>query len=165
MPSTAEWLIVRTQPRREFWAAENVRRQGYAFYLPQIFNQRFLRREPLFPSYLFVNVYDRIYSWLRGTFGVSHVIMHGPDPAIVRDAIIDELHKRENKHGVIELPKPTRFRKGDKVHFRYGAFASDYRVAIYDGQAPQQRVRVLLEMLGQHVPVVIDPSQLAPMAH
>ena len=47
---------------------------------------------------------------------------------------------------MIDLPKPPRFRHGDKVRITRGAFAD--HLALYDGQTSHQRVAVLLRLLG-----------------
>jgi transcription antitermination factor NusG len=66
-------------------------------------------------------------------------------PAKVPDHIIAELRGRE-RNGCIELPKSPRFRVGDPVRIDRGPFKD--RLALYAGQSGQERVLVLLELLG-----------------
>ena len=66
-------------------------------------------------------------------------------PAAVPDSVIDGLRASE-RDGLIELPKPPRFRRGDKVRITDGPFRE--HLALYDGQTAHQRVAVLLRLLG-----------------
>jgi transcriptional antiterminator RfaH len=77
--------------------------------------------------------------------GVARPVMDGPTPAAVPDAIVASLKAREN-NGLIELPQPPRFRRGDHVQIRRGPFAN--RVGLFAGMRPRDRVAVLLRMLG-----------------
>jgi transcription antitermination factor NusG len=65
--------------------------------------------------------------------------------ARVPDTVIDGLRASE-RDGLIELPKPPRFQRGDKVRVTSGAFID--RLAVFDGQTAHQRVAVLLRLLG-----------------
>jgi hypothetical protein len=47
---------------------------------------------------------------------------------------------------VIDLPKPPRFKPGDRLVVTRGPFQG--RLALYDGQAPHERIAVLLRLLG-----------------
>lgn len=154
------WIVVRSKPNREFWAATNVRRQGYEVYIPKIYNRKAKRREALFPNYLFVRT-DGTISWLRSTFGVSHVVMVGEKAATVPNSVISELQARENDHGVIPLENPIELlRPGDIVRIRAGALES--RTAIYQGMNNQRRIRLLMTILGVERTTTIDPTFVDP---
>jgi transcription antitermination factor NusG len=80
--------------------------------------------------------------------GVMRLLMDGQQPACVPDAVIDGIRERE-VGGVVRLPKPRRFKPGDRVHVLRGPFEGHF--GLYDGMAPRERIFVLLSMLGTQV--------------
>ena len=149
------WIVAKTKPSRDFWAAENVARQDHTFYLPKIYvqNKRYARVEPLFPSHLFVLV-ETSWRFLLSTFGVSGVMLQGTEPAIVNDKEIVRLRKLENEDGFIELP--AKLIHGQAVRISQGALAG--RTGLYQGMTSRERVIVLLDVLGRKTPVLIDEA-------
>ena len=85
--------------------------------------------------------------------------MCGQKPAVMLPKEIDELRARENTEGLIVLADKEQFRfnNGDKVRISSGVFSA-YE-GIYD-RDPQNRVSVLLNMLGRRQPVPIDEAYL-----
>ena len=162
------WLVVRTQPNREVWAGDNITRQGYDYYLPKfketvlIMQKKVTRIRALFPSYLFVNT-DGPWRWLTGTFGVSTLIFNGEAPATVSPKIIDELRSREDEEGMVILPgdprlKKSRFTPGQIVKATEGPFIGCF--GIHEGTSTHERERILLDLLGRKVSVLIDEASL-----
>jgi transcriptional antiterminator RfaH len=159
-----QWIVARTKPRRERWAAENVSRQGCPFYLPQYElpiprNARVkeARSAVLFPCYLFVNI-DKQWKFLLGTFGIAAVIMSGDSPTSVPQSEIDRLMKRHDSNGLISLPKKIKFNPGDEVRIKDGPFAD--RVGLYQSQSSSERNRILMDFLGGKRTVLFDDSIL-----
>jgi transcriptional antiterminator RfaH len=156
------WIVVRSHPNRENFAAEHCIKQGYVVFLPRILeltgyaSQRTAIARPLFPTYLFVGIEAR-WRPLLSTFGVRSVIMHGDSPAFVRPGIMEELRKRQDKDGFITLPKRKR---GDHIEIARGPFAG--HAGIYLGMPARDRVRVLLSLLGGRTTVLVAARDLAP---
>jgi transcriptional antiterminator RfaH len=165
------WLVVRTQPNREGWAGENIKRQGYSYYLPRFKEIVFVKQmrrhvsrvRALFPSYLFVNT-DGPWRWLTGTFGVSTLIFNGECPAEVSARIIDDLRSREDEEGLVVLPgdprlkRRSRFTPGEIVKATEGPFIGF--TGIHQGTEAHERERILLDLLGRKVPVLIGEACL-----
>ena len=61
-------------------------------------------------------------------------------PARVPDRVIAEIHKRE-VGGLIELPKPTPLRRGDRVRILHGPFSG--HLAIFADMKPRRAGRGL----------------------
>ena len=65
--------------------------------------------------------------------------------------------KGRERHGVITLPKkpspasPVGFRKGDRVRIRTGILRGCF--GLYEGQAPHDRICVLMTLLGAVRPI------------
>lgn len=99
---------------------------------------------------------------INGTRGVTKLLMYESTPAIVHDRIIENLIRREDSKGFIMLPEQPKFRPGEKV--RVVNQQLDGYIGVYEGMRPNERARILLEMLGQQVPVELDEKDLVPIA-
>ena len=159
------WVVAKTKAQRERWAAENVARQGFSYYMPltappkkpTTLRNKFPKPQCLFPRYLFVQT-DGRWRFLLGTFGVMGLVMQGERPAVMPTHEIESMKARE-ENGLIVLQQPAehKFHPGDKVRINSGAF-SGY-VGMYDLD-PSARVRVLLDLLGRKTRVEIDDDCL-----
>jgi transcriptional antiterminator RfaH len=86
--------------------------------------------------------------------------MNGVGPAAVPEAVIEDLKARETG-GLIDLPKPAKFRTGDRLRVIHGPFAG--HVGLSAGMKPHERVEVLLAILGgsQRVTLAADSVEQA----
>jgi transcriptional antiterminator RfaH len=156
------WSVVMTKPNCENIAVANLARQGYDCYFPRILQQngKLDLIRPLFPRYLFVAITERWYS-IRGTRGVSYILLGDNGPAFISPTVVDSIKSRENEKGFVVLSKDgpvERFTKGDKVKPIDGPLMGIDM--IYEGMAPHDRVKVLVSMLGQQVPMTIEDKLL-----
>lgn len=161
------WFVVRTQPYRERWAAENVARQGALFYLPEVLEtvrlvvrgvrKREFRRRPLFPCYLFVKTEGQ-WHFILTAFGVSAIIPgSNGQPGTIPDRAIQSLREREN-NGVVVLPPRSAFTAGQQVRLTKGAFSG--HVGLYQGHSASDRVRILLDLVGRKVSTIVAENTL-----
>lgn len=159
------WYVVHTRVRAEMRAAQQLRQQGFDVYLP-----RYARRRrhagridtvvvPLFPRYLFVSLDIERDRWraVQSTVGVSSVVCHGQQPAMIADAVISEIKAREDERGLVSV-KPLQFSRGDRVRVLDGALCD--RLGLFEEAADQSRVQILLEILGRKVRVLLEPERL-----
>jgi transcriptional antiterminator RfaH len=161
-----KWYALYTKPNAEHQVSHQMEAKGLCTYLPEIDTRRKkqpLRKKPFFPCYLFVkvNLQTTGISQLRWASGVRRVVSHGqqpiPVPAQVIDLIRRQLGDIEAQGG---LPVHS-FQPGDTVRITEGPFRD--MVAIFEGPTtPQERVQVLLEMLGRLSRMEINASDLAP---
>lgn len=159
------WYAVNTQPRAEDRAMQNLLRQGFQAYLPQVRKTvRHARktqqvRAPLFPSYLFVALDLGAQAWhaINGTFGVRHLITNGDRPAALPDGIVEGLQSEQDGDGLLPVQAPDLLRPGSQVEIVAGGLAE--KIATILRLAEQDRVVVLLDMLGRTVETSV------PMAH
>jgi len=156
------WAVVQTQPLRERLVVDEFARAGFEAYCPRIRIRENLRWKtpPLFPNYVFVCIVDRW--WLvRWTLGVVRILMDGEMPARVPHCLIDEIRGREIE-GFVKLPNQDNGKcRGQKVKIIRGSFEG--QIAIYDGMIGKERDRVLLELLGQVVPVELPAKDITPL--
>ena len=161
------WYVVQTQVNAEAKAARNLLRQGFEIYLPHYLKRRSHARKvekvaaPLFPRYMFVRIDLATQRWrsVQSTYGVSHLVLNGSDPAPVAGQVIDALKAREDASGYVTLEQRPKFAIGEKVRVLAGVFADN--LGLFDGMADRDRVAILLELLGRKVRVSLEADLVA----
>lgn len=167
--SCPSWYVVHTKVHQEQVACENLLRQGYAVYLPKFKLLKRLRGrqqaclEPLFPRYLFLRPTsnDQSIAPVRSTLGVSALVRFGHQLALMRDEMIEHIRQFEIRRNASSEQEISPFKSGVRITVAEGPLAgleglvSDVR---------QERVVVLLNLLGQETPVNLSHHQLV-VAH
>jgi transcriptional antiterminator RfaH len=156
------WYVAQTHVHAESKATLHLGWQGFEVYLPRYLKQRRHARRvdtlavPLFPRYLFVSVDMATQRWhsIRSTFGITRLVTNGDVPAVVPQAIIEGLKRREDTNGLVQLERRPRFASGDKIRVLNGAFCD--ALGLFEGIRDQERVAILLDLLGRKVRVVLD---------
>jgi len=155
------WYVLRSKPRKESALTRFARQNGHEVFFPSIptrpVNPRASRIAPYFPGYLFVHTDLRVageaaFHWMPYSAGLVQV---GGEPGAVQDLVVRGIAARVREiWGGGDL-LPDRFRHGDRVVVRQGAFEG-YQ-ALFDARLPgTERVRVLLRMLSdRYVPVEV----------
>jgi transcriptional antiterminator RfaH len=159
------WYLTQVRPNQFHIAEHNLARQGFPVFCP---TQEETRRRggrfvsetrPLFPGYVFVSFNPASSAWrtINSTYGVSKLVTFGGRvPAPVPRNLVAGLMARCDRAG--HLLPPQALKPGDKAHVLSGPFAQF--VATVESLAPQQRVWVLLEILGGQKRVSLDLGQL-----
>ncbi len=149
-----------TKARQEHKAVTNLQDQGFSVYLPSTPRRdRFgdaLGLEPLFPGYCFCAArMEQSISPLRSTPGVLSVVRFGQQIAYINALAIDRIKKAESY--LTENPTEGSIQAGDKVRIVDGPLAGLEGLASNTGQ---ERIEVLIEMLGQHQRLRCDRDQI-----
>jgi transcriptional antiterminator RfaH len=166
MTSGSRWYVVHTQPHYEGRADLNLRRQGFATYLPRYQrSRRHARRtetvtRPLFPRYLFVALDLARDRWrsIQSTFGVSQLVLAGEEPLAVPTEVVDEIRAREGMDGIVRLGLPAGVGVGSRVRLIDGIF-EDAR-GVIERIADDRRVAILLQLLGREVRVFVPAASV-----
>ena len=164
--SARRWYVVHTQPNGEARADLNLRRQGFATYLPRHARRRsHARRQevvkrPLFPRYLFVGIDLARDRWraIHSTFGVNRLVLAGEEPLPVPDRVVDDIRAREDGDGLVVLGLPAGLGPGSRVRLVDGIFAD--AKGVLERVADDRRVAILLELLGREVRVFVSPASV-----
>ncbi len=161
MHDARQWYVVRTKPRREEYAQEQLVRRDVETFLPRILETG-TRGEPvvsaLFPGYLFAHIdlltqYTRV-SW---TPGVRSFVAFGDVPNAVDRGVIDFLQERCGPCGLVQA-LPT-FQEGDQVRVKRGPLGG--LVGIVRGHVSGRcRVQVLMELLRRRTEVSVPVDLL-----
>lgn len=167
MTETAcQWYAVHAHAHGENKAAAHLQRQGFETYLPRYLKRRRHARRietvaaPLFPRYLFVAIDIATQRWraIQSTVGVVGLVRNGEALASVPAQVIAALKQREDERGFIQVSDKPRFAPGDKIRVVDGVFSDC--LGMFEG-SDQDRVSILLDLLGRKVRVVIDDLSVA----
>lgn len=155
------WTILRSAPCCEFRARDELHRRGIAAYVPVEFeSSRFgrgretIRRMPIIRGYVFGFVTPDAWPVLHAIQHIKGAILIDGRPARLRQSEIDAIELLSRP---IERRRGVRWRPGDTVQIRRGAFAA------LDGVVRRiERGKVVTEisMLGKLCEVLIDANQL-----
>ena len=148
------WYVVRTEPRAEFLAADELGRAGYEIFFPWFKASRpKLGRAnvPLFPGYLFIRC-DResgVWPAFRSSQRIAGWVNFGGEIPSIPDEVVAELTDRwesiNAEGGLIR-----RFTPGEKVRIVSGNFQGLAEI-VEDSRSPQARAKVLLQFMGRLV--------------
>lgn len=160
----ASWFLAQLKPNCAHIAERNLKLQGFGTFLPtedatkRVRGKFITAPRPLFPGYIFVAFNTGAGHWRRvnSTNGITRLVSFGKEPAPVPREIISQLSVRCDDAG--KLLPPTRLQPGDAVRLTAGAFA-DF-VGTVQRIAPEQRIWVLLEIMGGQTRVAVDADQL-----
>jgi transcriptional antiterminator RfaH len=157
MPVVSFWAVAQTETQREHAVRLLLMRANCETYLPRIRVRN--RITPLFPGYLFVRVSQWRWYFVMWTPHVIRLLMAGDQPAQLSEDFVSQIRKREH-NGLVRLPI-RRLKKGQKVRIVRGSFEG--QIGLYDGMSGRDRERVLLELLGQVVPVELPAKDIRPL--
>ena len=161
------WYVIHTKPRQESLALENLQRQGYTTYGPQITISKRRRNawhqvtEPLFPRYLFIELTEGEddFGPIRSTLGVSNMLRFGGKPATISEEIIQTLQQQERDSA--DAPDPELpVKPGDRVRVMDGPFAG--LEGIFQNNSKDARVIILMELLGRENKVTVNRDSIIP---
>ncbi|HRD45882.1 MAG TPA: transcription termination/antitermination NusG family protein [Caulobacter sp.] len=159
------WYVVNTKAGREPQASANLVRQGYGVFLPVLRKTvRHARRQTeklvaYFPGYLFVQLDLSRDRWrpIESTVGVLRMIKAQTAPLAAPSGLVEALQAQADGQGVV-LPRDSELRPGQSVRIANGPFAE--RLATVDRMSGENRVRVLLAIMGQEMPVELDRQDI-----
>jgi transcriptional antiterminator RfaH len=114
----------------------------------------------MFPGYVFaIFNYRAQHRHVAGTFGVNTIVRFGGIPSIVPDDVVAELRASVVDQETIEIP--TNIQVGEEVQLVEGPFTG-IRALVTQVLPAQERVKVLLEILGMEREVEVQSSRVLP---
>ncbi|MEO8604547.1 MAG: transcription termination/antitermination NusG family protein [bacterium] len=167
MSESRDWYVVRSKPRREEYAQNQLLRRGVESFLPRILEAARGRQEPtvgpLFPGYLFARI-DLLtqYNSVIWAPGVRSFVAFGEVPASVDPTVVEFLRTRCGVEGVVRVVRT--FNDGDVVRVTRGPLGG--LMGVVDGNVSgEARVRVLMELLRRRTQVSVPSQLLERVAH
>ena len=161
-----DWHLTFCKPNQEHIAEQNLLRQGFDVYLPQVTQKQVLKEQvvikakAMFPRYLFVKAHDEQVSLaaIRSTIGAIGLVRFGIEPAVVNPSLIEHLKGVEsalNQDGPAEI-----FKAGDCVEITDGPFKGLSAKVL---KSVNERVKVLMEFMSQQHKVNLSVGQCRAM--
>ncbi len=166
-PEGAQWYVAHCQPLKERYAAQNLGQWlGLTVFLPEV--RRYFRgaveEVPLFPRYLFLKADLTVtaLSRINTTAGVNRMVAFGDAPLAVPGEVVRALYERVaalNREGGIA---EHGFTSGEVVEIVGGPLRG--LDAVFLGPLePSERVRVLIEFLGQTQNIEVGIGEIAKL--
>ena len=147
----ASWYAIRTHPKQENRAEQNLNAWGVETFFPRIRDCRFNEFtsepsyfiKPLFPGYLFARfVLNNLLYKVRFTRGVHGVVCIGNDPAPVDDRVIAIVASQIDEAGFVKIG--VDLEPGAKVLIQAGPFKG--LTGIFEQEASAaDRIKILLD--------------------
>ncbi len=166
MTKDKTWYAVYTKPRWEKKVAELLTRKQIENYCPlnkvqrQWSDRKKIVKEPLFQSYVFVNITKREQLLVRETSGVLNFVYWLQKPAIIRDEEINVIKKFLNEYHHVQLERST-VNLNDKVRIIGGP------LMLREGnvlEVKNKTVKVLLPTMGFTLVAEIEKANLEKVA-
>lgn len=158
------WFVVQTNPKEEHLAALVLAQNGITIYQPfmekYVFHARkkTLKRYPLFPNYLFVNIapVEEEFHKIRWSRGVRRILIDNYQPVPIEDEFISSLQTlQDSEDGIIK--KPVEFEPGDLVRIKTGPMKD--LIGIFEAWSSDEgRVKILIQMVNNRAKVVMHSS-------
>ena len=164
------WYVVHSKPRQVQVALENLLRQGWHAWLPQIkvatIGKRSARKadklalEPMFVRYLFIRPAheEQSIAPVRSTLGVSMLVRFGVQLATIDHQTVCDLAHLELAQRQLDYHQITPLQPGVAVQIVSGPLAGLKGLV---SMASSERVVVLLDLLGRQQEIRLRPAQLA----
>ena len=158
------WYLAQLKPNAHRIAERNLRRQGFETFLPLVEVTRrksttFVNElRPLFPGYMFVGFKPNAMPWrkINSTHGVSRLVSFNGVPKLVPSSLVSELRNRCDGDGRL-LPSQAPI-VGTNIKISAGPFTEF--VGTVEKIETNQRIWVLLDLLGQKTRVLIDKTEV-----
>jgi len=162
MNPSLSWYAIRTKPRQEERAFDNLMSWGITALAPRLERDGVRRNPHFFPGYIFAR-FDGIKMLHRVHFvrGVAYVVSFGGMPAPISDDVIGEIYSRMDANGVIR--DRTELNPGDHVVIRSGPLRNF--VGVFERDLPgAERVQILLHTVAYSAHVEVARLEVAKIA-
>jgi transcriptional antiterminator RfaH len=166
-PDDVRWYCLKTQPKHEELVAARLRKMpDVEIYGPRLRLQRSTTRgvrwfvEAMFPGYVFARFpFALRHKEIRATNGVSGIVHFGAHYAVIPDSVVEELRRHTGSGQLAEVRADLT--EGSTVKIAEGPF-SGLSALVTQVLPGRERIRILLEFLGQEVPAEVKKSAVLP---
>ncbi len=163
-----QWFAIRTKPRDEIKARDQLRLQGFEVYLPlvntRITHARKVSWQPraFFTGYLFMHLGKDEQRWtsIRSTIGVLAPVSFGLFYPPLPEAAIAMLQGRHDEQGFVsvDLKPEAPFKAGEQVRLNEGALKGFD--AVFVEMRGEDRALVLLDWMNKKTRVLAQTASL-----
>ncbi len=153
-----KWYLIQTKPQQDDIASQNLSNQDFDVFHPKAIIKN--KTVSLFPRYLFIQLDDKNQNWtpIRSTRGVANFVRFGLSFAIVPNNII-KLIKINQQQTIEKLINIYSHQKGDSIEIKSGVLKG--QKAVFQNYNSQDRVTVLLKLIGQQQELELSEKEVA----
>lgn len=162
------WFAIYTKPRWEKKVDSVLQRKGIVSWCPlqkverQWSDRKKIIEDPLFKSYVFVNIAEAERLQVLQTNGVLNFVHHLGKAAIIKDAEIDLIKSYLKEKDVsISIQSWDSLEENIKVKVKHGIFMDNTGTVL---RSQRKKVYVRLESLGQVMVVAFPADYLSPIS-
>ena len=159
-----QWYALHTKPYAEYQVRSALQQRKIQTYLPEIATVQagnLRSKKPFFPCYVFSRMDLEAISirHIQWTPGLRHIVSFDDKPASLPDQIIELIQRKLGDFNISKGLPVHSFKPGDTVRITNGPLSDLH--AIFEGPtSANDRVRILLDLLGQASRVQIDVADL-----
>lgn len=162
--SVRRWYAVRSHPRKEVLADQQLARQGFRTFLPTYrkVSQRPTRVEtvdaPFFPGYLFVHFGTEVDRWrsVNSTVGVQRIVSFGDTPAPAPRGLVEGMIQNASDNGLLQFNEDLK--PGEQIRLIGGPLNG--HLGVFVGASEGDRVSILMTMLAREVSARVPRAQV-----
>lgn len=165
MQNEKKWYAAYTKPRWEKKVSALLEKKGLEYYCPltkvrRRWSDRYkVIEEPLFKSYVFVNITEEEKTRVRLTDGVVNFVYWLGKPAEIKASEIEIIKKFLNEYEEVQAT-PLDIRQGQRVRVKTGVLMDTEGEVV---KVMNNRIYVLLESLGYELTAKFDKANLEPV--
>jgi transcription antitermination factor NusG len=162
MTVAKKWYAVYTKPRWEKKVAALLSKNNITNYCPlnrvirQWSDRKKLVEEPLFQSYVFVQVTDKEQTQVKMVDGIINFVYWLGKPAVIKDVEIDVIQRFLNEHNNVQVEK-TKVNVNDAVRIIRGPLMEQEGNVVL---VKNNRVKVMLPSLGYIMSAEVDSADI-----
>lgn len=159
------WLAIYTQPRWEKKVHRLLQEKGITAYCPlnlvyRKWSDRMKKvEEPLFKSYVFVQVTEGEQTEVRMTPGVINFVYWLGKPAVIKPAEIDTIRRFLNEYAEVEAVAMQTIKAGDRVIIESGLMMNREATVL---KTDNRYAEVAIESIGFVLRAKVEKSRLIP---
>jgi transcriptional antiterminator RfaH len=159
------WVVLRTRPRSELFAAQAVAAKGVESFVPMLPSSGGGARsgsKPLFPGYVFARVQSPAEELprVRCAPGVAYVLPRNAPAAFLADGLVEAVRARAT--ATAQHRAELNLKRGDPVTIVSGPFR--WIEALFDRRLNDRgRVRILLNLVHGSATVDVSADSVRPL--
>lgn len=165
MNNAKKWFAVYTKPRWEKKVFTLLQEKKITAYCPlnkvrKKWSDRYkIVHEPLFKSYVFVQVEENETANVRTVSGVVNFVYWNGKPAVIKEEEINTIRRFLNEYGHVEA-EHIQFKPNQRVKIMSGVLMDEEGIVV---RSDKNKVQVILQNLGFKLTARLSANEIRPV--
>ena len=165
MNNAKKWFAVYTKPRWEKKVFTLLQEKKITAYCPlnkvrKKWSDRYkIVHEPLFKSYVFVQVEENETANVRTVSGVVNFVYWNGKPAVIKEEEINTIRRFLNEYGHVEV-EHIQFKPNQRVKIMSGVLMDEEAIVV---RSNKNKVQVILQNLGFKLTARLSANEIRPV--